>query len=69
MIVTNNSSEGCSYSYQEQVQKFMNFINNIRGSRGINKSRVNYIELDQSKNKHIYLIKFKKASSMIIQDL
>jgi hypothetical protein len=31
----------------------------MQGSRDINKSPVKYIDLDQSRNKGIYLIKFK----------
>jgi len=37
------SSEGCSYGYQEQAQKFMNISKNIRGSCDLNKSSEKYI--------------------------
>jgi len=39
----------------------MNNLKNMQGLRDINKSPVKYIDLDQSRNKDIYLIKFKNC--------
>jgi len=38
----------------------MNIIKNMQGTSDMNKCLVKYIDLDQSKNKGIYMIKVKK---------